>query len=87
MDEYRVDISYDAGIWHNDIGGENSTDMLTKSMAESNCDADDNRDSCYTVGDLMPGMTYHFRVFAMNQFGTSPISIDGNHWNRSNPPG
>ena len=76
VDEYRVDISYDAGIWHNVIGGENSTDMLTKSMAESNCDADDNRDSCYTVGDLMPGMTYHFRVFAMNQFGTSPISVD-----------
>ena len=75
VDEYRVDMSYDAHIWHNVIGGEHSTDMLTESMATSNCNSGEDGKRCYTVSGLKPGETYHFRVFAMNEFGTSPISI------------
>ena len=73
---YRVDMSTDTHIWHNVIGGENSTEMLTESMATSNCTTDDSRNRCYTVEKLMPSKTYHFRVFAMNYFGTSPISVN-----------
>ena len=73
---YRVDISTDARIWHNSIGGELSTDTLMKSDAESACTTDDAEDSCHTVDNLQSDMTYHFRVFAMNYFGTSPISVD-----------
>jgi hypothetical protein len=75
VDEYRVDMSYDAHIWHNVIGGEHSTDMLTESMATSNCNSGEDGSRCYTVSRLKPAETYHFRVFAMNEFGTSPISI------------
>ena len=49
--------------------------MLTESMAMSDCETGEAGNRCYTVEDLMPGETYHFRVFAMNDFGTSPISI------------
>ena len=72
---YRVDMSSDARIWHNVIGGEGTTDVLTESMAMSDCETGEAGNRCYTVEDLDPGATYHFRVFAMNDFGTSPISI------------
>ena len=72
---YRVDMSSDARIWHNVIGGEGTTDVLTESMTMSNCEMGEAGNRCYTVEDLDPGATYHFRVFGMNQFGTSPISI------------
>ena len=73
---YRVDMSTNASIWHNDIGGEASDDTLTESMAMSNCASDDDGNRCYTVTGLMPGTEYYFRVFAMNDSGTGPISID-----------
>ena len=31
---------------------------------------------CYTVPGLDYDTEYHFRVFAMNDFGTSPISVN-----------
>ena len=74
--KYRVDWSSDNRIWHNVIGGEASDDVLTESMAMSDCTSDDDGDRCYTVMELDPGTTYHFRVFAMNDFGTGPISIN-----------
>ena len=78
VEEYRVDYSTDARVWHNVIGGEEAgKGTLTEDMAMSNCGSDaDADDRCYTVDMLMPGKTYHFRVFAMNEFGTSPISVD-----------
>ena len=78
VEEYRVDYSTDARVWHNVIGGEEAgKGTLTEDMAMSNCGSDaDADDRCYTVDMLMPGTTYHFRVFAMNEFGTSPISVD-----------
>ena len=45
-------------------------------MAMSNCTTDDEGNRCYTVPDLTAGTQYHFRVFAMNDFGTSGISVD-----------
>ena len=73
---YRVDISKDTLIWENVIGGEASDDTLTESMAMSNCTSDDEGDRCYTVPELDSDTLYHFRVFAMNYFGTSGISVD-----------
>ena len=72
---YRVDISTDTDVWHNVIGGEESDKgTLTESMAMSNCTTDDDGDRCYTATGLTADTQYHFRVFAMNEFGTSPIS-------------
>ena len=45
-------------------------------MATSNCTSDDEGDRCYTATDLDSDTLYHFRVFAMNDFGTSGISVD-----------
>ena len=73
---YRVDISTDTDVWMNFIGGEASDEALTEADATSNCGDDDEGNRCYTVPDLKSDTLYHFRVFAMNEFGTSPISVD-----------
>ena len=73
---YRVDISKDTDVWMNVIGGEMSDDMLTDADAMAVCTSDDNRNRCYTATGLDSDTLYHFRVFAMNEFGTSPISVD-----------
>ena len=75
---YRVDISTDTDVWHNVIGGEESDKgTLTESMADVNCGSSADADQrCYTATGLMANMQYHFRVFAMNDFGTSGISVD-----------
>ena len=73
---YRVDISKDTDVWMNVIGGEMSDDMLTDAEAMEDCTSDDNRNRCYTATGLKSNTLYHFRVFAMNEFGTSPISVD-----------
>ena len=74
---YRVDYSTDTDVWHNVVGGEESgKEMLYESMAMENCTSDDEGNRCYTVTGLTPGKLYHFRVFAMNDFGTSGISVD-----------
>ena len=73
---YRVDISKDTDVWMNVIGGEMSDDMLTDADAMADCTSDDNRNRCYTAPGLDSDTLYHFRVFAMNEFGTSPISVD-----------
>ena len=75
---YRVDISEDTLFWSNVIGGERPTDTqtLTEARATSNCGTGDDGDRCYTATGLDPDTLYHFRVFAMNDFGTSPISVD-----------
>ena len=73
---YRVDISKDTDVWMNVIGGEMSDDMLTDADAMADCTSDDNRNRCYTATDLKSNTLYHFRVFAMNELGTSPISVD-----------
>ena len=66
---YRVDISKDTDVWMNVIGGEMSDDMLTDSEAMADCPSDDNRNRCYTATGLDSDTLYHFRVFAMNEFG------------------
>ena len=45
-------------------------------MQWADCTSDDNRNLCYTATGLDSDTLYHFRVFAMNEFGTSPISVD-----------
>ena len=77
---YRVDVSEDAQVWHN------VTRDLSSADAEANCTASDtgNRNRCFTAGNpdrkgdgaLMPDTEYHFRVFAINNFGTSGISVN-----------
>ena len=74
---YRVDVSTDTDVWNNVIGGEEAgKGTLTESMAMENCTSDDEGNRCYTATGLKPDMQYHFRVFAMNDFGTSGISVD-----------
>ena len=74
---YRLDISTDTDVWHNVIGGEESgKDTLTEGDAMSNCTSDDDGNRCYTVTGLDSDTQYHFRVFAMNEHGTSGISVD-----------
>ena len=73
---YRVDISTDTDLWMNVIGGEASDEALTEAEATSNCGDDDEGNRCYTATGLDSDTLYHFRVFAMNEFGTSPISVD-----------
>ena len=73
---YRVDISKDTDVWMNVIGGEMSDDVWTDAEAMADCTSDDNRNRCYTATGLDSDTLYHFRVFAMNEFGTSPISVD-----------
>ena len=73
---YRVDISTDTDVWMNVIGGEASSDTLTESMAMSNCTSSDEGNRCYTAPGLKADTLYHFRVFAMNDHGTSGISVD-----------
>ena len=75
--KYRVDISTDTLIWNNVIGGEEpGKGTLTESAATNDCGTGDDRNRCYTVTDLNPDTLYHFRVFAINDFGTGAISDD-----------
>ena len=75
---YRVDVSEDAQVWHN------VTRDLSNADAEANCTASDTGNRCFTAGNpdrkgdgaLMPDTEYHFRVFAINNFGTSGISVN-----------
>ena len=73
---YRVDISTDTDVWMNVIGGEGTNTTLTEGMATSNCTSSDEGNRCHTATDLKADTLYHFRVFAMNQHGTSPISVN-----------
>ena len=72
---YRVDVSTDTDVWNNVIGGEASDDEWTEAEAMDECTSDDEGNRCYTATGLKSDTLYHFRVFAMNDFGTSPISI------------
>ena len=75
---YRVDRSTDAKVWTN------VTRDLSSADAAANCTSDDAGDRCFTAGNadrdadgaLMPSTEYHFRVFAINDFGTSGISVN-----------
>ena len=73
---YRIDVSEDTRVWSNLLGGESGDPALDDSLADNNCGsgaADGMR--CYTDTSLTPGETRHYRVFAVNDFGTSPVSI------------
>ena len=75
--EYRLDMSTDALIWHNVVGGEETgKGMLTESDAAGNCTGTDADQRCYSVPDLESDTIYYFRVFASNHFGIGPISDD-----------
>ena len=75
---YRVDVSTDAKVWNN------VTRDLSSADAAANCTSADAGDRCFTAGNadrdadgaLMPSTEYHFRVFAINDFGTSGISVN-----------
>ena len=74
---YRVDYSTETDVWRNVIGGEESgKGTLTDGMATSNCTTDDAGNRCYTAIGLTADTQYHFRVFAMNDPGTSGISVE-----------
>ena len=66
---YRIDRSEDTRVWTN-IESSVSAD-------DAGCDPDGDSQSCsYEDTMLMPGKTYYYRVFAMNAFGISPVSVD-----------
>jgi hypothetical protein len=76
-ESYRIDYSDDTRVWKNLVGGEESDEMLSNLAADANCvsaTAGDMR--CYTDITLEPGETRHYRVFAVNEFGTSPLSVE-----------
>ena len=69
---YRIDISEnDARVWRNLEASvmDGDADMYCGSGAAANL-------RCYTSKSLTPGKTYYYRVFAVNEFGISPVSID-----------
>ena len=73
---YRIDYSDNTRVWRNLVGGESGEAALMDSMADDNCAADAAVGMrCYTDDSLKPGQMRHYRVFAMNYFGTSPVSI------------
>ena len=73
---YRIDYSDDTRVWVNLLGGESGEAALMDTMADSNCAADAaDGMRCFTDMTLKPGELRHYRVFAMNEFGTSPVSI------------
>lgn len=66
---YRIDRSENTRVWTN-IESSVSAD-------DAGCDPDGDSQSCsYEDTMLMPGKTYYYRVFAMNAFGISPVSVD-----------
>ena len=90
--EYRLDMSTDALIWHNVVGGEEAGKVtLTESDAASNCTSSDADQRCFTVTKLESDTIYYFRVFASNHFGIGPISDDDTIGSgrtlRMDPPG
>ena len=73
---YRIDYSDNTRVWVNLLGGESGEAALMDTMADSNCAADAaDGMRCFTDMTLTPGKLRHYRVFAMNDFGTSPVSI------------
>ena len=69
---YRIDISEnDARVWRNLEATvmDGDADMYCGSGAAADL-------RCYTSEKLTPGKTYYYRVFAVNEFGISPVSID-----------
>ena len=69
---YRIDISEnDARVWRNLKASvmDGDADMYCGSGAAADL-------RCYTSEKLTPGKTYYYRVFAVNEFGISPVSID-----------
>ena len=72
---YRIDYSDDTRVWVNLMGGESGSAALAETMADNNCVADAAAGlRCYTDTSLKPGMERHYRVFAVNALGTSPVS-------------
>ena len=68
---YRIDYSKDTRVWHA------LEDMVGDTMADANCGSDAMATMrCYTAMELDPDTTYYFRVFAMNAFGISPVSVN-----------
>ncbi len=73
---YRIDYSDNTRVWRNLLGGESGEAALMDTMADSNCAADAaDGMRCFTDMTLTPGKLRHYRVFAMNDQGTSPVSI------------
>ena len=73
---YRIDYSADTRVWKNLLGGEESDTALTDAMADENCAADAaDGMRCFTDMTPMPGTKRHYRVFAVNDYGTSPVSV------------
>ena len=69
---YRIDISEnDARVWSNLEASvmDGDADMYCGSGAAADL-------RCYTSEKLTPGKTYYYRVFAVNEFGISPVSIN-----------
>ena len=72
---YRIDYSDDTRVWVNLMGGDSGTAALAETMADNNCGADAADGlRCYTDMTLKPGTERHYRVFAVNLLGTSPVS-------------
>ena len=70
-ESYRIDISTDTRVWTN-LEAE-----YTDASAEAHCpagSADNLR--CYTSTELKPATRYNYRVFAENEFGISPVSVE-----------
>ena len=66
---YRIDRSENTRVWMNIVS--------SMAAADLGCEPDGDSQSCsYTDSMLMPGETYQYRVFAMNDDGISPVSVD-----------
>ena len=73
---YRIDYSDETRVWRNLVGGEESDATLMDAAADTDCGADAaDGMRCFTDTTLKPGQLRHYRVFAVNEFGTSPVSI------------
>ena len=74
---YRIDYSSDTRVWRNLVGGEESDTSLMDTSADMYCGTDAaDAMRCFTDMTLTPGERRHYRVFAVNEFGTSPVSIN-----------
>ena len=76
---YRIDISTDTRVWRNLLGEDNadSAAALSDADADANCASGAAADRrCYPSTGLKPGVTYYYRVFAMNTYGISAVSVD-----------
>ena len=68
---YRIDYSADTRVWHN------LEPALMDAAADSDCAADAaDAMRCHTDTSLKPKQKRYYRVFAVNEFGTSPVSED-----------